>query len=378
MSKFLAAAVCMFLTAFMAMGLTQLAAAEGSVKIGIMAPTTGPWATEGQDMVKVIEILADEINAQGGLNGLKVELEIGDDGGSPKTAALAAQRLVTSGVAAVVGTYGSSVTEASQDIYDEAGVVQVATGSTSIRLSEKGLERFFRTCPRDDEQGKVLADQVKALGFTKPAIVHDNTSYAKGLADETRAIFKAQGITEVYFDAIIPGERDFAVVLSKIRQQNPDIIVFTGYYPEAGMILRQKKDLAWNIPMVGGDATNNRALVEIAGAAAASGYYFVSPPGPGDMKSPAAVKLFDTYQKKYNQLPSSVWSVLAGDAFNVITAAAAKVGPDSAKIAAYLHNDLKDFPGLSGNISFDAKGDRLGEVYRLYKVDDQGQFVLQD
>jgi branched-chain amino acid transport system substrate-binding protein len=367
------------LTLFLAGTLARAAQAQaqGSVKIGIMAPTTGPWATEGQDMVKVIEILAEDINAKGGLNGLKVELEIGDDGGSPKTAALAAQRLVTSAIVAVVGTYGSSVTEASQDIYDEAGVVQIATGSTSIRLSEKGLKRFFRTCPRDDEQGRVLADKVKELGFKKPAIVHDNTSYAKGLADETRAIFKNEGLTEVYFDAIIPGDRDFAVALSKIKAQNPDIIVFTGYYPEAGMILRQKKDLGWDVPMVGGDATNNRALVEIAGAEAASGYYFVSPPGPDDMNSPAAVKLFEVYRSKYKELPGSVWSVLAGDAFNVIAEAVTKVGSDSGKIAQYLHTNLKNYEGLSGQISFNEKGDRIGEVYRLYRVDPQGKFVLQ-
>jgi branched-chain amino acid transport system substrate-binding protein len=351
--------------------------AAPAIKIGVMAPTTGPWASEGQDMVKVIEILADGFNQKAGLTGAKIEVVVGDDGGVPKTAALAAQRLVTSGIVAVVGTYGSAVTEASQDIYDEAGVVQIATGSTSIRLSEKGLKRFFRTCPRDDEQGRVLGDKVKELGFTKPAIVHDNTSYAKGLAEESRAVMRAHGLNEVYYDAINPGERDFAVALSKIQAQNPDIIVFTGYYPEAGLILRQKKVKGWDIPMIGGDATNNRSLVDIAEASAAKGYYFVSPPGPGDMNTPEALELFKIYQEKHKGLPSSVWAVLAGDAFNVIVEAVAKVGPDSTKIADYLHSGLKDYKGLSGNISFNEKGDRIGEVYRLYKVNEKGEFVLQ-
>ncbi|MDR2422059.1 MAG: branched-chain amino acid ABC transporter substrate-binding protein [Deltaproteobacteria bacterium] len=354
------------------------AKAADAVKIGLMAPTTGAWASEGQDMVKVLNILVDQINAKGGINGALIALSVGDDGGTPKTAALASQRLVTTGVVAVVGTYGSAVTEASQDIYDEAGVVQVATGSTSIRLSEKGLKRFFRTCPRDDEQGRVLANQVKALGFVKPAILHDNTSYAKGLADETREIFKELSVKEVYFDAINPGDRDFAVPLSKIRAQNPDVVVFTGYYPEAAMILRQKRDLGWDVPIIGGDATNNRSLVEIAGPEAAAGYYFVSPPGPGDMKSPAALEFFKIYREKHGGLPSSVWAVLAGDAFSVIAEAIKNVGPDSGKIAEFLHSGLKGFTGLSGAIAFDEKGDRIGEVYRLYKVDDKGEFVLQN
>jgi branched-chain amino acid transport system substrate-binding protein len=328
-------------------------------------------------MEKVVMLMAEEINRAGGVNGAKVELHTADDGGAPKDAAQAAQLLISEGVVAVVGTYGSSVTEASQNIYDEAGIVQIATGSTSIRLTEKGLPLFFRTCPRDDMQGKVLAENVKALGFKKAAVVHDNTSYAKGLADVAIELFKTSGVEVVFFEAISPGDRDFTAILTTIKAKGPDIIVFTGYYPEAALILRQKKEMNWDVAMIGGDATNNSALVESAGPAAAAGYYFISPPGPADIKGEAAVKLLDAYQQKYEVLPSSVWAILAGDAFGVIIEAVQNVGPDSAKIADYLHNTLVDYNGLTGTISFDEKGDRLGEVYRLYQVDDKGVFVLK-
>jgi branched-chain amino acid transport system substrate-binding protein len=353
------------------------AQAADPVKIGVMAPVTGAWASEGQDMVRVIEILAQEINDAGGVNGAPVVVEVADDGGKPNTAGLAAQKLVSAGVVAVVGTYGSSVTEASQSIYDEAGVLQIATGSTSIRLTEAGYQLFFRTCPRDDEQGRVLAAQVQALGFKRAAIVHDNTSYAKGLADEARAIFKTNGVEEVFFDAITPGDRDFTASLTKIKAAEPDVVVFTGYYPEAALLLRQKRDMNWGAPMIGGDATNNTALVEIAGAEAAAGYYFVSPPALADMPSEAAAKLRAAYQAKHGGQPSSVWSVLAGDAFNVLIKAVEAVGPDASKMGEWLKTELKDYAGLSGPIAFDAQGDRRGEVYRLYRVDAQGAFVLQ-
>ncbi|MDR3203129.1 MAG: branched-chain amino acid ABC transporter substrate-binding protein [Deltaproteobacteria bacterium] len=356
------------------LGATAFAADE--IKIGLMAPVTGAWASEGQDMVRVVELLADEINTAGGIDGVQVSIIVGDDGGTPKEAALAAQKLVTSGVSAVVGTYGSSVTEASQDIYDEAGVVQVATGSTSIRLTAKGLKRFFRTCPRDDEQGRVLAARVEGLGFKKVAMVHDNTSYSKGLADEAKDIFEHSNVGVVFFDAITPGDRDFNASLTKIKETNPEVIVFTGYYPEAALLLRQKFDMKWNVPMIGGDATNNTALVEIAGKEAASGYYFISPPALSDMTTDSAKKFMKTYSDKYGSLPSSVWSVLAGDAFLVIVEAIKIVGPDSSRIASYLTNDL-DFQGLSGQISFNEIGDRLGEVYRLYQVDAEGRFLLR-
>jgi branched-chain amino acid transport system substrate-binding protein len=363
--------------AFLALWAAAPALAE-PLKIGVMAPVTGPWASEGQDMVKVVEILAAQVNSAGGVGGEPVVVVVADDGGQPKTAGLAAQKLVSSGVTAVVGTYGSSVTEASQSIYDEAKVLQIATGSTSIRLTEAGYPLFFRTCPRDDEQGRVLASQVKALGFVKVAIVHDNTSYAKGLADEARAIFRDDaGVTEVFFDAITPGDRDFTASLTKIKAAEPDVVVFTGYYPEAALLLRQKRDMNWEVPMIGGDATNNIALVEIAGREAAVGYYFISPPALADMTSPAAATLRDEFLAAHGSLPSSVWSVLAGDAFNLLVDAGEAVGPDSVKMAEWLKTGLAGYEGLSGPIAFDAIGDRAGEVYRLYRVDENGDFRLQ-
>jgi branched-chain amino acid transport system substrate-binding protein len=354
-----------------------LAQAADTVKIGLMAPLTGSWASEGQGMKKIVDLLAEQQNAKGGVLGKKIEVVTEDDGGDPRTASLAAQRLTTKGVAVVVGTYGSAVTEASQNIYDEAGIPQIANGSTAIRLTEKGFKKFFRTAPRDDEQGRMAAQTIEKLGFKKVAILHDSTSYAKGLADEANALLKKKGTEVVFFDALTPKENDYTAILTKLKGANPDVVLFTGYYPEAGLLLKQKKGMNWNVPFIGGDATNNVDLVKIAGKAA-EGFYFLSPPQPQDLDTPDAKAFLADYQKKYNELPPSIWAVLAGDGFRVAVAGIAGAkSTDGAKIADYLHEDLKSFSGLSGPISFDAKGDREGEVYRVYKVDAEGKFVMQ-
>jgi branched-chain amino acid transport system substrate-binding protein len=133
----------------------------------------------------------------------------------------------------------------------------------------------------------------------------------------------------------------------------------------------------WNAPFIGGDATNNVDLVKIAGKAA-EGFYFLSPPQPQDLDTPDAKAFLADFQKKYNELPPSIWAVLAGDGFRVAVAGIAGAkSADGGKIADYLRQDLKNYPGLSGSISFDAKGDREGEVYRVYKVDADGKFVMQ-
>jgi branched-chain amino acid transport system substrate-binding protein len=356
---------------------TYAAFAADTIKIGLLAPITGSYASEGQGMKQVLELLTADVNAKGGILGKKVTLITEDDGSDPRTAALAAQRLISQGVVAVIGTYGSSVTEPTQGIFDESGIVQIANGATAIRLTEKGLKMFFRTCPRDDEQAKVAAQTIAKLGYKKIAILHDNSTYAKGLAEETRGLLQKQpGARIVFFDALTPGERDYSTILTKLKQARPDVVFFTGYYNEAGLLLRQKKEMGFNVPFIGGDATNNTDLVKIAGVAAAAGFYFISAPLPQDL--PTAKAFIDEFKKKYGAAPNSIYPVLAGDGFNVVVAALnGTKGGNSAQVGAYLHNNLKDFQGLTGKISFNAKGDRVGEVYKAYKVDAKGNFVMQ-
>src|SRR5512138_1114083 len=227
------------------------ARAADTVKIGMIAPLTGSWASEGQEMRRNGELLAAELNAKGGLLGKQVELVVEDDGGDPRTASLAAQRLATKGVVAVIGTYGSAVTEASQNIYDEAKIIQIANGSTAIRLTEKGLKYFFRTAPRDDEQGRVGAALVQKIGAKKLAILHDNSANPKGPAAKINGLVKGK-VNVVFFDALTPKEQDYSAILTKLKAAGPDLIFFTGYYPESGLLQKQKKQMGFKVPMVGG------------------------------------------------------------------------------------------------------------------------------
>jgi branched-chain amino acid transport system substrate-binding protein len=343
-----------------------------------MAPMTGSWASEGLEMKQVLELLAQKINTSGGLLGKNVEIIVEDDGGDPRTAALAAQRLATSGIVGVIGTYGSSITEATQTIYDEEGIIQIANGSTAVRLTGKGLKHFFRTCPRDDEQGRVAAQTIQNLGFKKVAILHDNTTYAKGLADETKGHLKANQINICFFDALTPGERDYSTILTMLKGKNPDFVFFTGYYPEAGLLLRQKRELNWKTPFMGGDATNHPDLIKIAGRDAAEGFRFVSAPLPKDLPFRQARIFVEDYLSNYGNKPNSIYALLAGDGFRVLTHAIEKTKSLEKKMLSdYLHHRLRSFRGLTGRITFNDKGDRIGDIYSNYKVVVNTTFVLQ-
>jgi branched-chain amino acid transport system substrate-binding protein len=156
------------------------------------------------------------------------------------------------------------------------------------------------------------------------------------------------------------------------------MVFFTGYYPEAGLLLRQKREMGWNVPLLGGDGTNNTDLVKVAGKAAAEGYLCLSPPLPQDLEGSDAKAFLAGYRARYGGVPQSIWGVLAGDSLKVLARAIEVASStDGRKIATALRDGVKDFPGLTGRISFDGKGDRVGDVLRVYRVDSAGTFVLR-
>jgi branched-chain amino acid transport system substrate-binding protein len=364
--------------------LAGFAADKAPVVIGLQAPITGSWAAEGQMAMQATQIAADLINQKGGiLDGRQIQIVVEDDAGQPQTGALAATKLAgQKGIAAAISSYGSSITEPASNIYEKRHIVNIAYGATAVRLTERGLKYFFRTCSRDDSQARFFADYVpQKFGAKRIAIMHDNTTFGKGLADDTRDALKSQldaGKVEiVYYDAITPGEKDFHVPLTKMRETKPDLWYYTGYYAEAALLVAQAREIGITCPFVGGNAAITAEFVKIAGLPVAKGCYMTNEPLPADLPTPQAQEFLAAYKAKFGDIPSSPWPVYAADAVNIIAYAVDKTGStDGAVLADYLRNKVKGVPGITGKVSFTEKGDREGVPMFLYVVDDQGNIVI--
>jgi branched-chain amino acid transport system substrate-binding protein len=351
-------------------------AQEGEpIRIGLQGPMTGDYAYEGQGFEKAVRLLVDQVNEAGGLLGRPVELVVEDDAGDPTQSALVADRMIDAGVVAVIGAYNSTATEPASEIYNEEGILHITPSSTATRLTEKGFDQFFRVCFLDDRQAlfAVMAMQ-QVLGAEKIGILHDNSTYAKGLADWTQVYAEEAGLDVAFFDAINPDDQDFTPILTNIGDAGLDVVYFTGYHAQGGLLLRQTAELGLDIQWMMGNASNNPEMVEIAGVDAAAGTFITTEPLPKDLEYPEAVEFVDAFTEAYGEPPASVWWLLAAEAFNVIAHAIEETGStDTAVLADYLHNDFKDYPGLSGPIlGFDEKGDRLGTIHALYQIDDEG------
>jgi branched-chain amino acid transport system substrate-binding protein len=224
---------------------------------------------------------------------------------------------------------------------------------------------------------------VETMGAKRIAIMHDNSTFAKGVADEAMKALEpyvTEGKTEiVYFDAITPKEKDFSAAVTKLRETKPDVWYFTGYYPEAGLLIRQARDAGLDCPFIGGNAAINDDFVKIAGLDVAAGALMTQEPLVTDVTTDIASQFKSLYQEKFKELPSSPWPVYAADALYAIVGAIDKAGKlDSDAIADAMRTKMDGVQGVTGALLFSDRGDRRDVPYKMYSVDAEGKLVVSE
>src|ERR1700723_4256130 len=170
-----------------ALSLLLPGAAHAQVKLAVAGPVTGANAAFGAQLTQGVQQAVEDINKAGGILGQKVEVEIGDDVSDPKQGVSVANKFVGDGVKFVVGHFNSGVTMPASDVYAENGVLFITPSATNPKITERKLWDAFRTCGRDDQQGMLWAEYARdKLKGKKIAVVHDKTTYGKGLARAAR------------------------------------------------------------------------------------------------------------------------------------------------------------------------------------------------
>lgn len=338
------------------------------IRIGIAGPMTGDQAKMGMDFKNGVSLAVQEWNGEGGVLGKKIKVIVSDDQHDPKQAVSVANKMVNEGVVGVIGHFNSSCSIPASDVYHRAGIPMITPGSTNPQLTEKGYRNVFRVCGRDDQQGKIAADFVtNYLKLKNVAILHDKTTYGQGLADEFRR-FLGNDVEVVYYGGIIQGDRDFKMILTAVKSKAPQLIYFGGIYPEAGLLVKQAKELGLNAPFMSGDGTIDPKFIEIAGAAA-EGTYLTFSPDPGNI--PSAKGFVEKYHAKYGDI--GPYSVYAYDAANILfSAIKAANSTDGNAIIEKLHS--MEFDVALGKIRFNNKGDVTVSPYVVW-ITRGGKFV---
>ena len=347
--------------AALGVSLVFAASASAQIKIAVAGPMTGEYAAFGQQMKAGAEMAVADINKAGGVLGQQIVLEIGDDACDPKQAVSVANQLASKGVKFVAGHFCSSSSIPASKVYSEEGILQITPASTNPAFTDKGSWNTFRTCGRDDQQGLVAGNYMaKNFGKKKIAILHDNSAYGKGLADETKKALNAKGIKEAIYTAYTPKERDYSALVSRLKQAGVEVIYVGGYHTEAGLILRQSKEQGMKATLVGGDALVTNEFWQIAGDSGDGTLMtFASDP----RKRPTAAAVVKAFKDKGIDPEGYVLYTYA--AIQVWAEAVKKAGStDPKKVAAAMHTGT--WPTVLGPITFDKKGDVTVSDYVFY------------
>ncbi len=335
---------------------------SGPIRIATAGPMTGQYAAFGTQMRAGAEQVVTDMNAAGGVLGRQLALEVGDDACDPRQAVSVANQLAGRRVALVAGHFCSGSSIPASKVYGEEGVLQISPASTNPKYTDEGGWNTFRTCGRDDQQGQVAGAYIAQNFRGKPvAILHDNSAYGKGLADETKKALNAAGVTEALYAAYTPGERDYNALVSRLKQANIEVIYVGGYHTEAGLILRQAKEQGMAVTLIGGDALVTNEFWQITGAAGEGTLMtFSSDP----RRRPTAAEVVQRFRARNIDPEGYVLYTYA--AVQCWAAAATKINSiDPRKVADALKAQ-GPWQTVLGPIAFDRKGDVTVPDYVFY------------
>ncbi|HWU97136.1 MAG TPA: branched-chain amino acid ABC transporter substrate-binding protein [Oxalicibacterium sp.] len=358
------------LAGLIALALAGTASAqEQVVLIGSVAPTTGSDAHMGKDNENGARLAVEEINAKGltvGGKKIKLQLMAEDDGADPRQATNAATKLVDAHVAAVVGHLNSGTTIPASRIYANAGIPQLSPSATNPKYTQQNFKTAFRLVANDAKLGGTLGQYaVKTMGGKTFAIIDDRTAYGQGVADQFAKAVKTAGGNIVATQYTNNKATDFNAILTSIKARKPDIIFFGGMDAVGGPMLRQMRQLGINAKFMGGDGVCTGSLPGLAGTAIGNDQIICAEAGGVPEERRKAVDDFRAKYKKRFGIDVVYTAAYAYDAtYTVVDAMKRANSTDPAKFLPELAKS--NYPGVTGNIAFDANGDIKDGMLTIY------------
>lgn len=345
-------------------------AAPKAVKIGGVAPLSGPVAVYGVECKNGIDLAVEEINAAGGVNGTKIVFICEDDEGDAAKSVNAYKKLVSKDKTHfVIGSLTSGCTLAITKLAQAQKVLQIAPAATATNITDAG-NYVFRTCFIDPFQGRVGGKfAAENLKCKKAAVLYDiGNDYSVGLTENFEKEFSAMGGSVVVKESYGTGDKDFNAQLTKIKAANPDVVYLPDYYGTVALIAKQLRAQGINTPIIGADGWDG--LTGNAGDEVLNGYY--SNHYAEDSTNPAVQKFVKAFEKKYNKAPNS-FAALGYDSVYMLKDAMVKAGTttDVAKIRDAYEKTNGDY--VTGHITFDAKRNPVKSAVMIKLVKKDGK-----
>ena len=349
-------------------GTGQAGGDNRTYSIAFVGPLTGDNANLGINIRNGAKVAVQEANRAG---GPKIELKEFDPQGDPAQATTLKERFVNDqSIIGVVGPTFSGETRAVMQPLQEANLVMVSASATNAALPTAVPNQtvFHRLVPDDDVQGKGVADYVsKKLGARRAAYIDDNSEYGKGLSDGTRKLLEAAGVPTVANDSIDPRSQDFSAVVNRLRQANPDLIFYGGYYSEAGRLRKQLVDNNVRVRFLSGDGSLDQGFITAAGAAGAEGAQLTCACKLATEDAGGKLGEFAQHYRTLNGAAAGTYSTEGYDSASILIKGIKDGKTDRRALLDYVEN-LGSYEGVGKNISFEPNGNIRAPGVFVYEV----------
>jgi branched-chain amino acid transport system substrate-binding protein len=326
------------------------------VQLGAIFPLSGDVASYGKAAQRGIDLAVDEINAADGVKGKSLKIDYEDSRGQSSDAISAIRHLIaTINPPVIFGEAPSSATVAIAPIANENQIVLFSPISSTEELTQKGGPYFFRMCPSDGVQARLMAAWIHDDGHNKTAVIYITNSWGDSLRQEFTPAYTSTGGQIVDVEGIAEGTRDLRTVLTKVKASGADALYGITYGIEGGALLRQAKELGLTIQIYGADVWGSPELKQNAGEAA-QGVRIIVPSkfaGPG----------YDAFSKKFHDRYGIDPDVYASYSYDMvhITANALALADRGPK----LRDEIRatKYQGVTGLTSFDEHGNDIGKSF---------------
>jgi branched-chain amino acid transport system substrate-binding protein len=350
------------------------AAGGGTIKIATQSPLSGDMALVGGDIKNGAELALGQLAGPLKEMGFKLELAAYDDEGKPDKGVANAKQIVSDpAILCVVGHYNSGVQIPSSEEYHTAGLANVSPANTNPKVTDRGYKEVNRIVGRDDIQGSAGAQFAKSKGITTVYVLHDKTTYGQGIATFFQREAEAQGIKVLGFEGT-EEKANFDSILNPVLSGSPELIYLGGMYSQFAVLIQQARQKGYQGMFLSDDGFDSSDAAKIAGDALTqgTGVFYTTVSGPAKLY-PGTAKFQADFKAKYNSDPQP-FAAQGFDSMAICLKAienAAKANGNKTPTRAQVTDAiraLKDFPGITGAINFNSKGDLVQAQYFVIQV----------
>lgn len=331
---------------------------SGPIKIGAVLDITGAGASLGVPERQTLEMLVEQLNEDGGIDGREVELLIEDNQSSEDTAAQAATRLISQeDVDILLGASRTGPSLAMRPIAESNEIPMISLAANAQIV--EGSEWVFKTAQNDSAVLENIVDLAEENGWQTLGLIRDSSGFGEGIEEMLTEFGADIGLEVITTERFAPDASDFTAQMVNIREAGADVNLIWGIPPAAALAQRAYVQLDLAAPVLQSHGIGNQVFLETAedsanGLIAPLGRLLVVEQLPDDDPQKEVIQGFvTTYEDTYGESPST-FAGHAWDGFQIAVQALDEVGTDPNELRDYLEN-LEGFVGISGVFDFSAE-----------------------